>query len=308
VKRRRGEWTLGERALYRVFRYFAGWIGCLPLPLSAAVGRSIGRIAWPFARGRRRIAIDNLNFVCGRSLSARRKERIAFESFVRLFQDAFFLVTAAQHPTREGRLLLRLVNDDYLRDRIAQGKGAILVGGHLSNFYVMLGLMGRLRFKVAVLVRPFGFRPAQRVLEELSMAAGLTMLDQGKSALWITRHLADGGITWFTVDQNVRHGFPVDFFGRPATTFTGPVRLARKLDVPMIPAFVHQVGPFAYEMEFRDPIHLPATPPSDAEVRADLAQLMAMLEEEIRRYPESWLWAHRRWRHGELLGGNAPPK
>ena len=300
-RRRRGEWTWGEERLYRAIKGAARWIGALPLPLAARLGRFAGRASWVLARGRRRIALENLDLVFGERMAPERKEKIAFESFVRLFQDAFFLLSAAHQRTGATRPLLCIRDGEYLAERGAAGKGAILVSGHLSNFYVMLGLLGRLGFKVAVLVRPFGFRPAQRVLEELAATSGLAILDQGRNALGITRHLAEGGVTWFTLDQNARHGFPVEFFGRPATTFTGPVRLARKLGLPVIPAFVHQVGPHAYEIECKEPLHFPATPPSDEALRADMRRLMGILEEEIRRYPESWMWAHRRWRHGERM-------
>jgi KDO2-lipid IV(A) lauroyltransferase len=113
-------------------------------------------------------------------------------------------------------------------------------------------------------------------------------------------------MTWFSLDQNVRNGFLVEFLGSPATTFTGPVRLARRLGLPIVPAFVHQTGPAAYELECKPPISLPRSTPTDDELLVDMRRLMAILEEEILRFPESWLWAHRRWRHGDRLAAPAP--
>jgi KDO2-lipid IV(A) lauroyltransferase len=175
----------------------------------------------------------------------------------------------------------------------------ILVSGHFSNFYIMLGYLGRLGIDIAVLVRPFSFRPAKRLLAELSAQSGLTTFDQGQDSLKLVRHLSRGGVGWFTLDQNARHGLLIDFLGHPATTFAGPVRLARKLGLPIVPAFVHQTGPCFYELTFHPPLHLPPSKPTKEEVMADLRRLVIHIEREVYAFPQDWLWGHRRWRHGE---------
>jgi KDO2-lipid IV(A) lauroyltransferase len=305
MARRRGAWSRGEEVLYRVLTAGARFMGGMPFPLTARLGRGLGRMLWPLAGKRRRIARANLDLVYGDRLSPRRKERIAFRSFAGLLQDAFVLVTTANTPPRRLPPLLRIVNRAILDETAAAKRGAILISGHLSNFYFALGYLGRLGYDVAALVRPFAIRPAQRVLVELAAASGVRILDQGKSMMRLIRHLTRGGITWFTLDQNARRGVLVDFLGHPATTFAGPVRLARRLDLPIIPAFVRQTGPCLYELRLDPPIRLPATAPSDDELFADLTRLMRILEAEVRRNPEQWLWGHRRWRHGARLAYNA---
>jgi len=299
MARRRGEWTKGEELLYTVFRALFCLPQSLPLDLAARVGRRLGGLLWPWARERRRIALENLDFVYGDSLSAAKKEEIAFRSFVRLFQDALVLIATSRRPPAGGGELVKFKNLSVLRDLVGPGKGVILVSGHLSNFYVAVGYLGLLGFNPIVLMRSFVVRPAQRILNHMAAEAGLLILDQGTSTLRLTRHLESGGVTWFSLDQNVRHGVLVDFMGRPATTFPGAVRLARRLGIPVLPVFVRQRGPWNYEVVFREPLFFPSRPPSDSEVAEELGTLMRVLEEEIRLRPDEWLWCHRRWRHGE---------
>ena len=198
-----------------------------------------------------------------------------------------------------GPRYIKVTNRTFLTEQLATGRGAILVSGHFSNFYLMLGYLGRLGIDIGVLVRPFSFRPAKRLLAELSADSGLTTFDQGQDSLRLVRHLEGGGVGWFTLDQNARHGTLVDFLGHPATTFAGPVRLARKFGLPIIPAFVHQTGPCFYELSFKPPVHLPHAKATKEELQADLRQLMTLIEHEVYAYPDEWLWGHRRWRHGE---------
>ena len=299
MARRRGEWSKGEKAVYALFRALLCLPLSLPLDLAAVAGRLLGRLLWPLAARRREIALENLRLAYGETLSESEKKKIAFRSFVRLFQDALVLIATGRKPPVNGGELIRFKNLSLLRSLVEQGKGAILVSGHLSNFYVAVGYLGLLGFNPIVLMRSFVLRPAQRILNELAAGAGLLILDQGTSTLRLTRHLEKGGVTWFSLDQNVRHGVLVDFMGRPATTFPGAVRLARRLGVPVVPVFVRQTGPWNYEVVFREPLFFPQRTPTDAEVTEELGILMRILEEEIRLRPDQWLWCHRRWRHGE---------
>ena len=80
------------------------------------------------------------------------------------------------------------------------------------------------------------------------------------------------------------------FFGRPAPTPVGAVRIARRRDVALVPAaMVWQDG--AWRARGLPPLR-PAGATSDAELAAACNQA---LERLIARNPEQWVWFHRRW-------------
>lgn len=300
---RTARFSFAETCAYHVLRRVARVIGAMPPALAARFGRFLGRTAWPWARRRRRIAQDNLHKVFGSRCTDRRRRTIAFRSFVGLFEDAMVLVAAAhtptQHPRRSG--LCRIQNESEFLRWTTGGRGAILVSGHLSNFYLMVGFLGRIGVDLAVLVRPLAFRPAERLLTELRSASGVTTFDQGRSPMGLVRHLARGGVTWFSLDQNARHGVLVEALGRPATAYPGPVTLARRLGIPIIPVFVNRTGTCRYVLEVTAPITLPQREATAEETAADLMQLMRRLDAHILARPEQWLWCHRRWRTAERL-------
>jgi len=115
------------------------------------------------------------------------------------------------------------------------------------------------------------------------------------------KHLRAGGIVWFALDQDARRGVLVNFCGQPATTHPGPVRLARSIGAPILIGFVHRLGPGRYELQLKDLVRLPQGKPSQEELVAELETLLRYLEEQIRRFPEDWLWVHRRWRRGKRV-------
>lgn|GEM_PF-444171 len=294
-------WSLGERILYGVLTAAARFMGAVPPVCSQRLGAWIGRCLWPFAASRRAIARANLDKVYGERLSPETKRRIAYRSFVGIFENALVLLTAAQTSTRLAHRICVLRHEERLKHATSGGKGAIIVSGHLSNFMVMVGFLGRLGYKIAVLVRPLAIRPAEQVITDLREESGVRTFDQGRSALALFRHLSSGGITWFLLDQNARTGVLVRALGRPATTFAGPVRLARRLDLPIIPAFARRIGPAKYEFDICEPIRLPSGEPSEERIAADLTRLMEILDARILAQPEEWLWCHRRWRTAERI-------
>ena len=92
------------------------------------------------------------------------------------------------------------------------------------------------------------------------------------------------------MDQNTRvSNRPVPFFGRPAPTPTGPVRLARRYGIPLLPVAIGRHG------DGHRVIHLPPLEPGVGDENTLLAAANAALEEMIRRNPAEWVWFHRRW-------------
>jgi KDO2-lipid IV(A) lauroyltransferase len=90
----------------------------------------------------------------------------------------------------------------------------------------------------------------------------------------------------------------VDFFGRPAATTTAVAALALRTRVPVIPVFALPLPRGRYRMIAEHPIELPEGDGPDA-VRELTQRCTDVLEMYVRRYPELWLWMHRRWRDGD---------
>lgn len=91
-------------------------------------------------------------------------------------------------------------------------------------------------------------------------------------------------------------GVFVDFFGKKANTPIGPIRIAKRYDVPIIPAFMHLEKDLTYRLECFEPLRLSFTGDKHQDVIADARNCNAVYEQVIRRHPEQWAWMHRRWR------------
>src|SRR5207253_8362625 len=97
----------------------------------------------------------------------------------------------------------------------------------------------------------------------------------------------------FVLDQNIRtESVKVPFFGKPALTPIGPVQFAIRTEAVVAPAFIERRADGKQYATFGEPIHCKR---GDDPV-ALAARITLLIEEQIRRVPEQWVWMHDRWR------------
>jgi KDO2-lipid IV(A) lauroyltransferase len=89
----------------------------------------------------------------------------------------------------------------------------------------------------------------------------------------------------------------VDFFGVPACTATGLARVALHTDAAVVPGFTLWDQKLRkYRIRFDPAIKLIRTGDDEADAIANTALFTKSIEDYVRRYPEQWLWVHRRWK------------
>ena len=105
-----------------------------------------------------------------------------------------------------------------------------------------------------------------------------------------------GSVLGLLSDQNGGwDGVFVDFFGHPASSVKGPAYLALKYNVPVVPIFALWEGDF-YRIEIHPEIELIRTGDIESDIVANTQRFQTFLESMVRKYPDQWLWAHRRWK------------
>jgi KDO2-lipid IV(A) lauroyltransferase len=89
----------------------------------------------------------------------------------------------------------------------------------------------------------------------------------------------------------------VDFFGLPASTNAGLARIALRADAPIVPVFIVREGWRARHRVHVLPImQVERTDDMQADVAHNTQRMSDVFEDMVRRYPEQWLWMHKRWK------------
>src|SRR5258708_40254738 len=111
--------------------------------------------------------------------------------------------------------------------------------------------------------------------------------------------LRRGEVVAILMDTNMTppQGAFVDFFGVPACTATGMARVALHTDAAVVPAFtVWDEALGKYKIPFDAALPLIRTGNDEADAVANPPTFPQVIEAYATRYPEQWLWVHRRGR------------
>jgi KDO2-lipid IV(A) lauroyltransferase len=187
----------------------------------------------------------------------------------------------------------------HLKEALAAGRGALLIGCHQGAFELIPVALAREGFDVHAFSRPVAEPRLDRWLSEHREALGIRTLprDGLTAALRARRLLGGGGIVAVLLDHKIRRGgVMVEFFGRPARFATGPIRLALATGAPIVPVRIGRRSDGRHEVTIGKPV--PAadpTLPHSEQCRALLRSCVAELESMIRSSPAEWAWMHRRW-------------
>jgi KDO2-lipid IV(A) lauroyltransferase len=92
-------------------------------------------------------------------------------------------------------------------------------------------------------------------------------------------------------------GVFVDFFGIPACTASGLARIALRTDAAVVPGLtIWEESLGKYRLRFDPAMELIRTGDLEADIVANTQKFTKAIEEYVRKYPDQWLWVHRRWK------------
>jgi KDO2-lipid IV(A) lauroyltransferase len=269
----------------------------LPLPWVSGLGAALGWGLFAVLRLERQTALNSLELAFGASLGAAERRRIAgrcYRHFGAVIAE--FLC----QPRLAGRRLERhmvLENPELVDAALAQGKGLLLVAGHLGNWELLMAAVAARRQPFASYVGRQHNPIADGLVNSLRRAVGIVTIDKQAGMRGMLRALRAGSVLAMATDQHfsrMRHY--VNFFGRPISIAPGMAALMQHTGVPALFTETWRVGPFRYRTRFAP---VPVPPPSGDE-ELDLLRISQgffdLLEAAVRRHPEQYFWMHRRWR------------
>ncbi|MBU2490348.1 MAG: lysophospholipid acyltransferase family protein [Proteobacteria bacterium] len=185
------------------------------------------------------------------------------------------------------------------REAFSHGKGILFLTAHYGNWELMaLAASLKLAAPMHVMARPLDFTPLDRVLTGLRSRTGNVVLDKDKSAGLVSLILKENGMVGILLDQNSSwfEGVYVPFFDRIACTNKGLALFALRSGSPIVPVFSTRQADGRHRVVIQSPIFMERTGDVHADVHNQTQKLNNIIEAQIRKVPEQWLWVHRRWR------------
>jgi Kdo2-lipid IVA lauroyltransferase/acyltransferase len=285
---------------YSVARSVLTTLGYLPPSVAMGIGRAVGGVAYVFARDLRRTAETNLRLAFPEKSDEERAQLVrgCFDSLGRLL--GFF----SQMSSRSEAELKDLIDvqgwENLETEREVHGQKLLLYTGHLGAWELTSFGFSLLGHKFVFLVRRIDNPMIEQMVDRVRTRFGNQTIDKlsaGREMLRILRH----GKTSIGLlpDLNTLddEAIFVDFFGVPAATTFLFAKFALRTNTPIIPVFSpwdEEKGKYLIVVE--KPVTFERTDDEEENVRRLTIGLTQRIESQIRRYPNQWLWVHKRWK------------
>jgi lauroyl/myristoyl acyltransferase/tetraacyldisaccharide-1-P 4'-kinase len=295
-KRKRRKNRLLQRVEYAIYQMVAKRVRRMSEEQVYKWGTRFGTLAQTIVRKRNRLAMDNLR-VTFPEKSERELRKILSDCWRQFGRETLLSIQMQTLPLDELAARCPMVNEHYVHESIARGKGLILMTGHYGGWEVAgLAIMSRVQ-QVTTVARPLDNELLERDLQVIRARYGAEVVDRRKAARVLLKTLFGKGVVILLPDQSVlpREGILSPFLGRPAWTTPAPAKLALKTGAAIVFGFCIPDG-LRHRLEFEEPIRVDQLPEDERDVTALTNRINDILSRRIRERPDLWLWMHDRWK------------
>lgn len=280
-------------------------VSAIPRRMALACGTLLGFGFYLIDAHHRRLTIRNLQraFPLRPPRELRRIARGVFGHFGRLLME---VLRFSSLSAEQKRSLIEFEGDERVRHALAQGRGVLLVTGHFG-FWELQGMAHGLALPpINVVARRLDNPGLNDLLERVRQHTGNTVIYRSGGLRRIMRALHSNQTVAVLIDQHMgsADAVMVDFFDRPAATTSAVAALALRTGAAVIPAFSLPIANGRYRFIYEHAVPLPDADSPDP-IRELTQRCTDVLEMYVRRYPDLWLWMHRRWRD-EAVEGDRP--
>lgn len=287
----------------RKFEYAAAWpfikiLGILPRPFARGFAIAISQLVYLFHVRLRRVGMRNLAMAFPeKSIPERR--RILRGEFVSLGRQ---LAELCQFPryTRENieDVVVYEGLENYER-AYARGKGVLFLTGHFGGWELSAFAHSLHGHCVNIVMRPMDNPYLDAMLQSYRTMHGNKVVPKDDFVRGLLAAMKAGEAVGILMDTNMTppQGVFVNFFGIAACTASGLARIALRTDAAVVPGFTiwdETLG--KYRLRFDPALDLIRTGDLEADIVANTQIFTKVIEDYVRRYPDQWLWVHRRWK------------
>jgi Kdo2-lipid IVA lauroyltransferase/acyltransferase len=188
---------------------------------------------------------------------------------------------------------------EHIESALREKRGIIAFTGHVGGWELSSFAPSLYGQPFSFLVRRIDNPKIESLVEKFRVALGNSTIDKRMAAREMVRILRSGEMMGILVDLNAldREAIFVDFFGVKAATTFVVAKLAVRTGAAIIPIFSpwHEAAQ-KYVVEVGAPLKFDLTGDEEEDTRLVTQLLTTVIEDWIRRYPDQWLWVHRRWK------------
>ncbi len=262
----------------------------IPFKTQVFIGKIIGRLLYPFMHKLRSTAYSNISH-CFPDKKQAQVNLLVKRHFEAIGVSFFETANAYYGSDHKISRLLTISNEQLFYDALKEEGGIILLCSHFMP--LMLGSRALLlSHTIANIYRPQNNKLFDRIMVKGYKKNGAVMI-KSTDTRSIIKAINNSLPIWYAPDQDLGKNNSVfaPFFGIQTATASATSRLAKNNNTRVIPYSFFRTKN-GYSMSFEKPI---SNYPSNDPVQ-DATVVNKILEKQIKKSPEQYLWVHRRFK------------
>ena len=289
-----------QRGAARGGMYFFAWLfSWVPFPVIDFIFKGLLALAFVLTKRHRKIAEESVDIAFAGEKSEKEREHIVKKCYEKLGRGIIEMLCYMAHPDQLNKMV-EVEGLEHLDAAFAKGKGVVAVTGHYGNFPLMMLYLAHKGYPTSCIIRPMrddkmeAYVQRQRIKHHLNTVYSIPRKECVMNSLKV---LKKNELLFVPVDQNLGStgGVDVNFFGRKASTATGPVVFAQRTGATILPVFIFRTDDRHHRIVIEPPYELQEAETEQEKMEVNMQAITDFVEKYIRAYPDEWAWIHRRW-------------
>jgi KDO2-lipid IV(A) lauroyltransferase len=282
--------------IFLFYLFLIALIGIMPFPVMYLFSDFVYLILYKVIGYRKKVVRTNLKLVFP---DKNKKELLKIEkgfykNLTDIFIESFKLNTINVESAKKR---FKCATPEVMYKFNNQNRPVIWSLGHIGNWELgPISIPLEFNQKVIIVYKPLANKYINNYIIRTREKVGSRMVSLRNIIGAFREYLDKSSIFILVSDQspsNIEKAVNVDFFGKKTPFLHGVESFSRKFNIPVIYGTVYRTkrGYYEYDMEV---LHENPKETSPGEITQMFA---SKLEESIKRYPEQWLWSHKKWKH-----------
>ena len=286
---------------YVAFQTVAFLVQLMPISGAQWAGRRLGRFVYSMFGYRKEVTLSNLRRAFPEKPEAEIAEiaRGAYENLGITFLELAWFPRMSRQQLGE---MVHFDKPDVLQNAYNKGRGLLILTAHFGNWELLgQSFIVKFGFPVNGLAKTQSNPLVNRSINKRRTRVGNRVIQMETSLREVLKALRNGEAVGLVADQAApKENVPTEFFGTLVPTHQGPSAFCLKLGSPLISVFSVRRPDGSYDAIVQEVPSEDLKGDSEENVNELTRRHVKITEDIIRKYPDQWLWQHKRWKHVPL--------
>jgi len=290
-----------KKVLSGVFVNLLRGIGHLPRPLLIGFSKFLYFVLYYISGYRKKVICTNLEKSFPQKSEKERKiiRKKYYQQMADLALESLFILQIKPEKVKDW---IHIENSELFQKYVDQKKNIALLAGHYGNWEMFSLLVPRYDMQSIAIYKPVHNQHFEKLMKDIRERFGTQAVPMKQVFKYLIHYRKENipTITLYITDQTPNFAdieYYTTFLNQKTPVFLGPEKIAKKWNHVVIYASMHKTGFAKYTIKF----HLITDQAKKEVPYAITDRHTKVLEQDIIRNPEYWLWSHRRWKYVDFI-------